>query len=179
MFYGIQDDAHLDGGLSTRKALDDGRWRGFSRFPPLALGEGESHCSRGTSPIVHNALMPNEAAFRAKRCSCRTRVLPTFNRRDNHRSSPQRKEQNDIFRALADPTRRQVLALHREGEKNAGDLSAHFNLRKPAMSYHFSVLKGSGLILSHREGPVVWYCLNREVLLDIRSWVVDLVRNSK
>ncbi|MCU1324225.1 MAG: ArsR family transcriptional regulator [Acidobacteriaceae bacterium] len=102
-----------------------------------------------------------------------------LNRKESHRSSPPRMEQNDIFRALADPARRQVLALLREGEKNAGDLSAHFNLGKPAMSYHFSVLKGSGLILSHRDGAEIWYCLNREVLLDIRSWVVDLVRNSK
>jgi DNA-binding transcriptional ArsR family regulator len=46
---------------------------------------------------------------------------------------------NDVFKALADPTRREILKLLRRGEKSAGDLAEYFDMTKPSMSHHFAV----------------------------------------
>ncbi len=58
---------------------------------------------------------------------------------------------NAAFRALADPTRRSILAMLRKGEKTAGELAEAFDMTKPSMSHHFSVLKEADLITSRRE----------------------------
>ena len=55
---------------------------------------------------------------------------------------------NDAFKALADPTRREILRLLRGGEKTAGDLARQFDMTKPSMSHHFAVLKQADLIAS-------------------------------
>ena len=52
---------------------------------------------------------------------------------------------NQAFKALADPTRRKILQLLRRGEKTAGQLADSFDMTKPSMSHHFSVLKEAGL----------------------------------
>ena len=52
---------------------------------------------------------------------------------------------NAVFKALSDPTRRQVLQLLRQGPKTAGELSDHFPVSKPTMSAHFAVLREAGL----------------------------------
>ncbi|MGB7859993.1 MAG: metalloregulator ArsR/SmtB family transcription factor, partial [Acidimicrobiia bacterium] len=58
---------------------------------------------------------------------------------------------NETLRALADPTRRQILRLLTEGDQTAGELADHFDLAKPTMSGHFNVLKAAGLIVSERS----------------------------
>jgi len=80
-----------------------------------------------------------------------------------------------VFKALADPTRREILRLLSRGEKNAGDLAARFDMSKPSMSHHFAVLKDAGLIASRREGQQIWYSLNTTVAQDIITWAMDLV----
>ena len=52
---------------------------------------------------------------------------------------------NEAFKALADPTRREVLRLLRRGEMTAGELADHFGISKPSMSHHFAVLKAADL----------------------------------
>jgi ArsR family transcriptional regulator, arsenate/arsenite/antimonite-responsive transcriptional repressor len=79
------------------------------------------------------------------------------------------------FKALADPTRREILRLLGSGEKTAGQLSERFDMSKPSMSHHFSVLRDAGLILSRREGTKIYYSLNSTVVEDVLTWVVDLV----
>ena len=61
---------------------------------------------------------------------------------------------NEVFKALADPTRREILRLLRQGEKTAGELAAHFEDRmsKPSVSHHFSVLKAVDFILEAMSG---------------------------
>ena len=71
-----------------------------------------------------------------------------------------------IFKALADPTRRQVLALLREKPMTAGELAAEFNVTKPTMSAHFAVLREANLVVSEKQGKVVTYQLNMSVLED-------------
>ncbi len=74
---------------------------------------------------------------------------------------------NEVFKALADPTRREVLRLLRGGEMTAGELSKRFDMTKPSMSHHFSVLKQADLIGSRREGQQVYYFLNTTVVEDV------------
>lgn len=81
---------------------------------------------------------------------------------------------NHAFKALADPTRREILRLLGGGEKSAGELAARFDMSKPSMSHHFSVLKDSGLILSRRDGTNIYYSLNTTVVEDVVTWVADL-----
>ena len=71
-----------------------------------------------------------------------------------------------VFKALADPTRRRVLELLRAGPMSAGELSAHFPVSKPTMSAHFSVLREAGLVESAKAGKSVTYHLNLSVLED-------------
>ena len=59
---------------------------------------------------------------------------------------------NNAFKAIADPTRREILRLLRRGEMTAGELAERFDMTKPTMSHHFAVLKDAELISSRREG---------------------------
>src|SRR4051812_44846096 len=82
---------------------------------------------------------------------------------------------NEAFKALADPTRRQILALlRRNGEMTAGDLAAHFDMSKPSMSHHFTVLKQADLLTSRRSGQQIYYALNTTVVEDLLALVWDL-----
>ena len=69
-----------------------------------------------------------------------------------------------MFKALADPTRRQVLQLLRKGPKSAGELSDHFPVSKPTMSAHFAVLREAGLVDSAKLGKAIIYRLKMSVL---------------
>jgi len=71
---------------------------------------------------------------------------------------------NKVFKALSDPTRRRVLELLKRGPMTAGDLSAEFNVSKPTMSAHFSVLKEADLVMATKTGKVVTYQLKMSVL---------------
>jgi DNA-binding transcriptional ArsR family regulator len=71
---------------------------------------------------------------------------------------------NKIFKAISDPTRRQVLALLRSGPLTAGELADHFDVSKPTMSAHFSILREADLIDSSKQGKTVVYCLKLSVL---------------
>ena len=73
---------------------------------------------------------------------------------------------NKVFKALADPTRRRVLELLREGPMSAGELSDHFAFAKPTMSAHFTVLKEADLVEAHKDGKQVIYQLRLSVLED-------------
>jgi len=86
---------------------------------------------------------------------------------------------NEAFKALADPTRREILALLRQGEMTAGALAERFDMTKPSMSHHFTVLKEADLITSRREGQQIWYGLNTTVVEDLMDWVMDLIGDGK
>ena len=84
-------------------------------------------------------------------------------------------KQNSTFKALGDPTRREILALLRHGEMTAGALAEKFDMTKPSMSHHFAVLKEADLITTRREGQQIWYGLNTTVVQDVMAWVMDLI----
>lgn len=71
---------------------------------------------------------------------------------------------SDVFKALADPTRRQVLERLKAGPKSAGELADGFPVSKPTMSAHFAVLREAGLVTTERQGKSLIYHLNVSVL---------------
>jgi ArsR family transcriptional regulator len=83
------------------------------------------------------------------------------------------------FQALADPTRREILDLLRQGEMTAGALAEKFDMTKPSMSHHFAVLKEADLITSRRDGQQIWYALNTTVVQDLMAWVMRLMEDNK
>jgi ArsR family transcriptional regulator len=73
----------------------------------------------------------------------------------------------EVLKALSDPTRREILRLLSRGEQSAGELASSFEMTKPSMSHHFSVLKEADLIRSRRDGQQIFYSLNTTVLEDV------------
>ena len=71
---------------------------------------------------------------------------------------------SNVFKAIADPTRREVLALLRERPMAAGELADRFHVSKPTMSAHFTVLREAGLIDASRHGKSIVYRLRMSVL---------------
>ncbi len=71
---------------------------------------------------------------------------------------------NEVMKALADPTRRRVLQLLKEGPMTAGELADHFEVTKPTMSAHFAVLTAAGLVQADRQGRSITYRLRLSVL---------------
>ena len=78
------------------------------------------------------------------------------------------------LKALADPTRREILNLLKEGKKSVGEISDQFEITAAAVSRHLSVLKDADLIQDSREGKFIFYQLNTSVLEEIMLWITDL-----
>ncbi|MGA9659079.1 MAG: metalloregulator ArsR/SmtB family transcription factor [Asticcacaulis sp.] len=72
----------------------------------------------------------------------------------------------EVYKALADPTRRHILELLRVSEMSAGELARHVQISKPTLSGHFAVLKATGLVDVTRSGTTLIYRLNISVLED-------------
>ncbi|BCJ95624.1 transcriptional regulator [Anaerocolumna cellulosilytica] len=83
---------------------------------------------------------------------------------------------NDAFKALADPTRRRILELLAESEKNAGDIADYFNISKPSISHHLSILKNADLISDERQGQNIVYTLNTTIFQDLVKWFFDFTK---
>ena len=78
------------------------------------------------------------------------------------------------LKALADPTRREILNLLKKGKLSAGQITDHFDITAAAISRHLSVLKEADLIEDTREGKYIFYELNASVLEEIMLWITDL-----
>lgn len=81
---------------------------------------------------------------------------------------------NRLFKALNDPTRRQILELLREKPLTAGEIAGPFAISKPSISHHLDLLKQADLVLTERQGQYVQYTLNTTVLDDLLSWMLSL-----
>jgi DNA-binding transcriptional ArsR family regulator len=86
---------------------------------------------------------------------------------------------NEVFKALADPTRREILRLLRGGEMTAGQLAERFDISRPSMSHHFNILKGADLVGSRKDGQQVIYFLNTTVAEDLLAIFLDLFGTTK
>ena len=78
------------------------------------------------------------------------------------------------LKALADPTRREILNLLKKGKRSAGEITDHFDITAAAISRHLSVLKEADLISDTREGKYIFYELNASVLEEIMLWITEL-----
>lgn len=78
------------------------------------------------------------------------------------------------MRALADPIRREILNLLKNGRMSAGDIVDHFDVTGASISRHLSVLKEADLIRDTREGKFIFYELNASVLEEIMLWIAEL-----
>lgn len=82
---------------------------------------------------------------------------------------------NDSFKALSDPTRRQILRLLREKDRTAGEIADFFNMTKPSISHHLNALKQAGLVLDERQGQHIIYSINTSVVEEVMGWFLELL----
>ena len=80
----------------------------------------------------------------------------------------------NTLKALADPIRREILNLLKNGKMSAGEITEHFEVTGASISRHLSVLKDADLIRDTREGKYIIYELNASVLEEIMLWITDL-----
>ncbi len=89
---------------------------------------------------------------------------------------------NDVFRALSDPTRREILEMLRAGPRSSGEIADKFSTSWATISRHLSVLKDAGLILAERDGQRVVYELNttvfQEVVENLIKWLRPRSKNA-
>jgi DNA-binding transcriptional ArsR family regulator len=74
------------------------------------------------------------------------------------------------FKAIAEPRRRAILSLVRDGERTAGEIAAQFDVTRPAISQHLTVLKDAGLLVERRHGAQRLYRTRAEGLDDVRAF---------
>jgi DNA-binding transcriptional ArsR family regulator len=77
------------------------------------------------------------------------------------------KDEDSVFKALSDPTRREILALLRVKNLTPGQISEHFSISKPSLSHHLDILKRADLVLPERKGQNIEYSLNTSVFDEI------------
>ena len=75
------------------------------------------------------------------------------------------------LRALADPPRREILEILKNGAMPAGEIAEHFSITGAAISRHLSVLKEADLVRDHRDGKFIFYDVNLSVLQEILVWI--------
>lgn len=85
---------------------------------------------------------------------------------------------NLTFKALSDPTRREILRLLAKGDLTAGEIADRFDITKPSISHHLGLLKQAGLVLDERRGQNIVYSLNTTVFQDVLGWLMDMVKDS-
>ncbi len=80
---------------------------------------------------------------------------------------------NDGFKALSDPTRRKIIELLKVKNMSAGEIAEHFNMTKPSISHHLSILKNADLISAERDGQQIIYELNITIFQNLIKWFLN------
>ena len=78
------------------------------------------------------------------------------------------------FKALADPIRREILKLLKQGSKNVGEISLHVTISDATLSYHLNLLKAAQLIQEEKVGNFRYYSLQTSVFEDLLGYIYDL-----
>ncbi len=81
---------------------------------------------------------------------------------------------DEVFKAMADPTRRRILRMLSKGELTAGQMALEFDISGPSMSHHFNVLKHADMIRGRRDGQQIIYSLNTTVVQDAMTLFLDV-----
>ena len=82
----------------------------------------------------------------------------------------------ESFKALSDPTRREILQLLKGGRMSAGEIVDHFPMTGATISHHLAVLKSAGLVDVEREGKYLYYELNLSVVEEIMAWFAGFAK---
>lgn len=80
-------------------------------------------------------------------------------------------QSDGVFRALADPTRRQILALLRERRRSVGEIAENFRVSRPAISKHLRLLRSAGLVTTRKDGAAHICRLNAKPLRTVSTWL--------
>ncbi len=86
-------------------------------------------------------------------------------------------KQQEVFKAMADPTRRAILKRLQVGSLTAGELGAGFDITPASLSHHFAVLKRADLVRTERRGQHIVYSLNSTVFEDLARMLIDFFPN--
>ena len=86
---------------------------------------------------------------------------------------------NQLFKALNDPTRREILELLRKGDLSAGDIADQFDMSKPSISHHLDLLRQAGLVESVKKGQFIYYSINTTVFDEMVKWMMKFRQNKK
>ncbi len=84
-----------------------------------------------------------------------------------------RQRHQAVFRAIAAPARREILAMLRDGPQTVGDIAANFRTSRPAVSKHLRLLRSAGLIVTRKDGTARICALNAQPLRAIDTWLRD------
>jgi ArsR family transcriptional regulator, arsenate/arsenite/antimonite-responsive transcriptional repressor len=82
---------------------------------------------------------------------------------------------NAVFRALSDPTRREILRLLRDGPRTSGQIAEQFPIAWATVSRHLGVLRDAGLVLAERDGQQIVYELNTTIFADLVDHLIEWV----
>lgn len=85
----------------------------------------------------------------------------------------------DTFKALSDPTRREILNLLKDGPLPAGEIVSHFSITGATISHHLSILQQAGVIDGEKRWKYIYYSLNTTVMDDILRWILELKGESR
>jgi len=83
------------------------------------------------------------------------------------------KQREMVFKAIADPTRREILALLRGGPSTVGEIAQNFRTSRPAISKHLRLLRNAGLVVTRKEGAASICELNGRPLRAVNDWLRD------
>jgi ArsR family transcriptional regulator len=86
---------------------------------------------------------------------------------------------NQLFKALNDPTRREILELLGKKDLSAGEIAERFNMSKPSISHHLDLLRQAGLVESVKQGQFIYYSLNTTVFDELIKWMLKFRQNKK
>jgi len=86
---------------------------------------------------------------------------------------------NNVFKALNDPTRREILELLREKDLTAGEIVAQFRISGPSISHHLDLLKQANLVIAEKDGQFIYYSLNTTVVDEIMKWLLQIKSKKK
>lgn len=84
-----------------------------------------------------------------------------------------RRQQNAVFRALADPTRREILGILSSRRQTVGEIATNFRMSRPAVSKHLRSLRSAGLVTTHKQGTTTVCDLNAKPLRAVDTWLQD------
>ena len=85
---------------------------------------------------------------------------------------------NKLFRALDDPTRRQIIEMLKDGDLTAGEIADAFEMSKPSISHHLNLLKQAEVVISIKKGQYVYYSLDTTVLDEVVSWFISIIKQN-